>query len=62
MDDLVIGLLEKYGGWAVVAAVVLWLGAEFVLDIVKELIMDKIKAGRINQNLDEWGSQDDDPE
>ncbi len=61
MDDLIIGLLEQYGAWAVVAAVVLYLAAEFVLDLVKDLIIDKIKASRINQDLDEWGSQDDDP-
>ena len=60
MDDILVLIIERYGWIAVIGAFFLYLALEFLLDLAKDLLIDKIKAGRINQGLDEWGSQDDD--
>ena len=60
MDDLFILIINNWGWGAVAGAVVLFFAIEFALDLVKDLLIDRIKASRINQGLDEWGSQDDD--
>ena len=42
MGDIIVFLLEKYSGWALIVFVIFYLLVEFSLDIVKDLIVDDI--------------------
>lgn len=46
MNDFVIWLLENQSGWVVIAGVFVFLALEFILDIVKDLVVDKIRDRR----------------
>ena len=59
MDDILVLIIERFGWLAVVGVFLVILVLDFLKDLVKDLLIDKIKASRINQGLDEWGSQDD---
>ena len=48
MNDFVIWLLENQSGWVVIAGVLIFLALEFGLDIVKDLLVDKILKDRKN--------------
>ena len=47
MDDLILLLLERYGAWSVIAAILLILIAESILDAIKDFVVDWIKERRI---------------
>jgi hypothetical protein len=46
MNDWVIWLLENQSGWVVIVGVLVFLALEFILDIVKDLLVDKIREKR----------------
>ncbi len=60
MGDLIVWVLENFGGWAIVAAVVAFLLAEFTLDLAKDLLIDWIKDRREDKGLTEWGNRPED--
>ena len=42
MGDVIVFLLEKYSGWALIAFVIVYLLVEFSLYIIKDLVVDDI--------------------
>ena len=56
MGDIIVFLLENYGGWIIVAAIVGFLLLEFLLDLAKDLLIDWIKDKREDRGESEWGN------
>jgi hypothetical protein len=57
MDDILVFMIERYGGWAVIFAVVAYLAAESLLDLGRDLLIDWIKDKREDKGLTEWGNK-----
>lgn len=55
MDDLIIWLVEKYGGWTLIVSITLYLAVEFGLDIVHDLVLDWLRP-----RIDKWKHGDND--
>ena len=46
MADFLVFLIESQSGWIMIIGVVSFLALEFALDIVHDLVMDKIREKR----------------
>ena len=56
MDDILVFLVEKYGGWSVVLGVFMYLALESLLDLGRDLLIDWIKDKREDRGQTEWGN------
>ena len=56
MDDILVFLIDRYGGWAVIAGVLAYLAVESILDLARDLLIDWIKDKREDAGLTEWGN------
>lgn len=59
MGDIIVFLLENYGGWFIVTAIAGFLLVEFLLDLGKDLLIDWIKDKREDRGESEWGNTKD---